>query len=118
MCSEEEVYEANRRIAAYNRAEFEFEEELDDLLLFVARGKKKRKSPHMMYRQRRMEGAHNVLIDRHLLDDETKFREYFRLSSHLFQTVLQSIKTDIEGTATTWNNKPIPPEQKLCITLR
>lgn len=108
MYSKKQIYEANVRIAAFNQAEFEFEEDLDIiLLLLLLDEKKKRKNSHIMYKQRTYEGVHNVLIDRYLVDDDTKFREYFRLSPHLFQTILAGIKMDIKGIPTNWNPKPI-----------
>lgn len=116
MYSEEKLYEANCRIAAYNRAVQEFEDDIDLLLLLLT--EKKRRSPHVLYRQRSVDGAYNVLVDRYLMDDDTKFREYFRLTPHLFSSVLALIKDDLDGIPTNWVQKPITAHQKLCITLR
>lgn len=117
MYSEEELYEANCRIAAYNRAEQEFEADVD-FLLFLLLGKRKRRMAHAMFTHRNVEGAQEVLIDRYLMDDDTKFREYFRLTPHLFSTVLALIKEDLDGIPTSWIRKPITAHEKLCITLR
>lgn len=114
--SVDEIIEANRRIAAYNMAQQEYEE--DVLLLCLLKARKKTKNHHLMYKQRPREGAHNILIDRYLMDDDTKFKEYFRLSRHLFESVLEIIKSDLEGIPTTWNREPITSRQKFCITLR
>lgn len=52
------------------------------------------------------------------MDDETKFKEYFRLSPHLFSSVIALLKDDLDGTPTNWIKRPITADQKLCITLR
>lgn len=117
MYSEEELYEANCRISAYNRAEQEFQDDIDTLVLLLTE-KKRRRSSHALYRQRSVDGAYNVLVDRYLMDDDTKFREYFRLTPHLFSSVLELIKSEVDGIPTNWLPKPITAHQKLCITLR
>lgn len=111
----QEVYEANCRIAAYNRAEEEFEEDLV-LILLAAQLKKKKRSA--MFTRRPLEGTHTILIDRYLMDDDTKFQQYFRLTPHLFVNVLGAIKDDLERMPTSWVQRPITPAEKLCITLR
>lgn len=108
---------ANERIAAYNRAMRSFEKDFEFLLILLSK-KKRRKSTHKIFKQRSFEGAHNVLIDRHLMDDDTKFKEYFRLSPYLFSTVLEAIKEELDGIPTNWIKKPINAHQKLCLTLR
>lgn len=80
--------------------------------------KKERKIPHKLYKLRMYDSAFNVLIVRHLLDDDTKFKEYFRMSPRLFSRILNEITDDVEGSATTWVKKPISAHEKLCITLR
>lgn len=59
-----------------------------------------------------------ILIDRYLLDDDTKFTEYFRLSPYLFNFVLAQIKDDLELLPMSSNKNPIKPNEKLCLTLR
>lgn len=65
-----------------------------------------------------MEGVQNILIDRHLMDDETKFREYFRLTPFLSRKILDGIENDVASVATSWVRNPISAYHKLCITLR
>lgn len=114
--SADEITGANHRIAAYNMAQQQFEE--DVLLLLLLKERKKRKAVHAMYKQRSREGALNILIDRYLMDDDTKFREYFRLSRHLFESVLEIIENDLKGIPTTWIREPMTPRLKFCITMR
>lgn len=59
-----------------------------------------------------------TLVDRYLMDDDTKFKEYFRLSPYLFGMVLDAVKQDIDSISTTWIPKPISARIKLCVTLR
>lgn len=108
----------SRRIAAYNAANYIFEDDFRALVALLFLNGKKRKSPHKLYRHRAVEGVFNVLVDRHLIDDDTKFREYFRLSPFLFAKVLDVVKEDLEGIPTNWIPKPISAHHKLCITLR
>ena len=108
----------SREIQAFMAANYIFEYDFIALAGILSSGGGKRNSPHQLYRQRSEEGALNVLIERHLMDDDTKFREYFRVTPFLFFKLLDEIKPDLETTATTWIRNPITPKQKLCVTLR
>lgn len=88
----------------------------EDTLIMMKTNKQKK--VHNMFQNRVREGAFNNLIKRHLIDDDTKFREYFRLTPHLFNYVLTFIRNDITPKVSNRHNKPISPEEKLCITLR
>jgi hypothetical protein len=44
----------------------------------------------------RKEGSFDILITRHLMDNETKFREYFHVARDFFQTILSAIKEHIQ----------------------
>lgn len=119
MTSEQELADANYRIMLYNCDVTEFEDDLDFLVATLYQEEiKKRNTPHAMYKQRNAEGAYNVLVERHLLDDDTKFQRYFRLTPHLFHRVLSKIEPELKKEPTTWVQKPITARQKLCITLR
>lgn len=106
----------SQAVAAYNAASHCFDYDFITLALLLK--KKQRKSAHEIYKRRQVEGVQNMLIDRHLMDDDTKFREYFRLTPFLFRKVLDDIENDIEGIASSWIPNPITAYQKLCITLR
>jgi hypothetical protein len=71
-----------------------------------------------IYKKRETEGAYEILIVRHLVPNDTKFKEYFRLSPELFHYVLNFINEDIALKPSNRIKKPISPEQKLCIFLR
>lgn len=106
------------RIAAFIATNNYFEAEFRELVALILLLKKKRRSPHKLYRLRADEGAVNILIDRHLMDDDTMFRQYFRVSPYLFSKILNVVKSDMELAPTTWVPKPITAHQKLCLTLR
>lgn len=99
-------------------AEEEFEADFICLMLLELTQKKKRRPQHALFKNRLMDGAQNVLIDRYLMDDDTKFVQYFRLSPSLFSSILAEIKKDVDGIPTNWIKYPISAHQKLCITLR
>jgi hypothetical protein len=48
-----------------------------------------------IYKRRETESAYEILIVRHLVPNDTKFKEYLRLSPELFHYVLNFIKEDI-----------------------
>lgn len=66
----------------------------------------------------RFEGTCNILIKRHLVDHDTKFQQYFRLTPYLFDRVLTFVKNDLIKCKTNANRRPISPEEQLCIGLR
>lgn len=95
------------------------EEERDEQiisLLFIKNNK--RKKVHDMFVARREEGAFQNLISKHLIDDETKFHNYFRLTKIQFDFVLSAIAKDIFKAPTTTVKFPITPKEKLAVTLR
>lgn len=51
-----------------------------------------REEPHTMFRKGREEGGFRILVSRYLVDDEKKYREYYRVSQDLFQTILSYIE--------------------------
>lgn len=64
------------------------------------------------------EGAMEIMVNRHLKNNERRFIEYFRLSSESFAFVLRHVQCDIISVATNSNPEPIPPEVKLAVALR
>lgn len=71
-----------------------------------------------IYKNREQEGTFKVLVERHLKENDSQFREYFRLTPYEFNEVLSSIRVDIDPMPTNFINNPISAEHKLCITLR
>ena len=78
----------------------------------------KNEEPDDIFKTRKTEGAFVLLIDRHLSNNEVKFREYFRLTPALFDEVLNYIRNDIETKPCNRHIEPITPEDKLSIKLR
>lgn len=70
-----------------------------------------------LFKKRKDEGAFEILVCRHLFQNENKFREYFRLTPNLFDYVLNYIKEDITLKPTNRIPNPLSPEQKLCVFL-
>lgn len=73
---------------------------------------------HDMFLKRKIEGFYNILIEKHLFKDETKFREFFRLSYDQFNYVLNIIEDDIKSDPYNRVKQPITPAEKLSVTLR
>ena len=71
-----------------------------------------------MFRMRNEEGFYNKLIAQHLLQDPTKFAEFFRISPNQFDFLVQLIKEDLSKQSTNVHLYPIKAEEKLAITLR
>lgn len=91
------------------------DEEEEELLLL---NKKTRESRHSIFANRNTEGVYEVLINRHLVDNDTKFKEYFRLSPTLFSKILEGIESELIVQPSPRYPKPIEPRLKLCLLLR
>jgi len=78
----------------------------------------KKNEVHEIYLTRETEGFFSVLIEKHLWRDETKFREFFRLSWDQFNYILNLIEEDITTNASIKVQKPITAAEKLAVTLR
>ncbi|KAL4148678.1 hypothetical protein QTP88_002849 [Uroleucon formosanum] len=79
---------------------------------------KKSKQTHTNFKARESEGFFSILIEKHLWEDQTKFREFFRLSWNQFNYVLNLIEDDITSNPTNKIKKPISPAEKLVVTSR
>lgn len=73
---------------------------------------------HIIFKTRPEEGYFTVLINRHLLQDDKKFREFFRLNIAQFNYVLDLVKDNLKKDSTNRFPYPITPDQKLAVTLR
>lgn len=69
-----------------------------------------------IFEHRLQEGSYEILVNRHLMDNDTLFMNYFRLSPYLFQKILEIIRNDIENIGR--KKSRITAEQKLCVALR
>jgi len=92
------------------------EDEADEELLLLA--SYFRDEDDEMFSERSREGCFNTLVQRRLIDNETRFRGYFRVSFELFNYILNHIKEDIRRHPSNRVKKPISPEEKLSLTLR
>lgn len=79
---------------------------------------KKSNKAHVMFLARKTEGVFSILIEKHLWRDESKFREFFRLSWDQFTYVLNIIENDITTSPSIKVPKPISAAEKLAVTLR
>ncbi|KAK9727507.1 hypothetical protein QE152_g19094 [Popillia japonica] len=84
----------------------------DEMDLVVAYSLSTRGECKDMYKEQENEGAFKILVHKHLIDNETKFKEYFRVTRDQFFNLLDLIKNDlpIECRNTIFHfRKRIPP---------
>lgn len=91
------------------------EEEEEEILL--AKLKKNEKS-HQLYLSRCEEGFQKILINRHLLQDDSMFRKFFRLNRVQFDYILSCIESELKRKSCNKVKQPISPAEKLGLTLR
>lgn len=77
-----------------------------------------RNSASQLFQKRSSEGAFKLLIHRHLLDDEVKFKAYFRVTRQQFSFLLDLVKEDLNVEPCNRVRHPISPPEKLGLTLR
>lgn len=78
----------------------------------------KRKSVSAIYTERKREGVFNLLVHKHLLDDEVKFKAYFRFTRQQFYDLLDLVEDDLKVDSCNRVMRPISPAEKLAVTLR
>lgn len=93
------------------------EEAFEDELIFNLI-KKKRKPPHNLFSMRESEGFFNKLINEHLVTDNNKFRDFFRVNQQQFHFILSFVKDELTKEPTQRVPRPILPDEKLAVTLR
>lgn len=71
---------------------------------------------HDSIKERKTEGEYWTLF-RHLVDDEEKFWQYFRMSTFQFKMLLKKIENDIVRRNTNFR-ECLSPEEKLAVCLR
>ena len=96
------------------------QEEAEDeaLLLALLESRKKRKAVKRLYANRSREGYASILVANHLGDDETTYRQFFRLNKEQVAYVLNLVGNDIKTAPSARVNEPISPQHKLLLTLR
>lgn len=92
----------------------------DEFFLLILSTQIQRSEIRDMLKKRNEESFFNILVERHLMDDETLFVMYFRLSRNLFQKVADLIRHDISNSHPLGGSKRtrISAEHKLSIALR
>jgi hypothetical protein len=76
-----------------------------------------RKSVSSIYKERKSEGVFKLLIHKHLLDDEIKFKAYFRFTREQFYNILHLVEDDLTEGSSNRVITPILPDEKLALTL-
>jgi len=71
---------------------------------------------HSAWKKRDTEGEFQTLY-KELIDDETKFHEYFRMSMYSFDVLFNKIEKYIKKQDTNFR-KCIPPKHRLAVCLR
>lgn len=71
---------------------------------------------HEALRKRKTEGEYWTLY-KHLVDDEEKFVQYFRMTSFQFNEMLRKIKNNITKKNTNFRES-LSPKEKLAVCLR
>lgn len=93
------------------------EEEDDDIILqLILIQMKKRREVRSLFATRYAEGSFNILIERHLADNEEIFRKYCRLNHEQFDFVLSLISGELQNKVI--NRKTVSTKEKLFLTLR
>lgn len=103
----------DKRIAALVLLEEEEEDELELSILLSMR-----EGIDELFKSRKKEGYFLLLIEKHLKMDDEKFRAFFRLNKDQFNFILDLVYVDLKKQSTNYVKTPIPPEEKLAVTLR
>jgi len=87
-------------------------------LLFSYLIPKKRKSIDSLFLNLESEGYFNILINRHLFENDIKFREFFRINREQFNFLLSLIEVELTKLPSMRVKDPISAAEKLAITIR
>ncbi len=79
---------------------------------------KVRKEVSNVFKNRKNEGIFNNLINSHLIDEEERFQQYFRLTRERFSFVLNLIEEDVTTSSCNRVKEPITAAEKLALTMR
>jgi len=93
------------------------EEQEEDELLYNVKYKKREKVDEL-FLNRKSEGYFEILINRHLQRNETKFREFFRVNKNQFDFLLSLIEVQLTKMPSNRVKEPITAAEKLALTLR
>lgn len=110
--------QSNRLLLTYLLTEEAEDDDIIDTTMVASCYENMNNKASAIYRQRADEGFYSTLINRHLLKDDKKFREFFRLSVPQFNFVLDLLKDDLKKSSTNCVPYPITSDEKLALTLR
>jgi hypothetical protein len=71
---------------------------------------------HPAWQKRSVEGEF-ITLYKELVDDESKFHQYFRMSMYSFEKLLNTVESEIQRQNTRFR-KCISPRQRLAVTIR
>ncbi|KAK5648372.1 hypothetical protein RI129_003264 [Pyrocoelia pectoralis] len=72
-----------------------YQEQEENLLLLTLDIDKRRNKELGMFKNRRLEGFQSILIQNHLADNDTKFKEFFRILRHQYNYILRLIEDEL-----------------------
>lgn len=67
----------------------------DVFFLLISLANSLRSEQNEMFKKRNEEGSYEILVKRHLIDNDSMFVTYFRLSPYLFHKAVDLIRDDI-----------------------
>jgi len=94
------------------------DEDEDEVSLFSDLTPKEKKPTDDIFKNRESEGFFEILINRHLINNHNKFREYFRINYEQFNFLLTLVEEKLTLQPSNRIKKPITPAEKLAVTLR
>jgi len=94
------------------------DEDEDEVSLFSDLMPKEKKPTDDIFKNRESEGFFEILINRHLINNHNKFREYFRINYEQFNFLLTLVEEKLTLQPSNRIKKPITPAEKLAVTLR
>ena len=88
------------------------DEDDDEVSSFSYLTSKKRKTTDDIFKNHKTEGCFEILINRHLMGNQVKFREYFRISYEQFNFLLSLVEEKLYVVANNRVKNPILPAEK------
>lgn len=76
-----------------------------------------RKKVSEIYNKRENEGIFKILINNHLVDEEQRFKSYFRVTREMFACILNLVEGDLTTASYNRVKTPITAAEKLALTL-
>jgi len=87
-------------------------------IIFSDLVKTKRNPTDKIFKNRASEGFFEILINKHLKNNEIKFRDFFQINHDQFEFLLLLVEKELTVQPSNGVRKPISPAEKLAVTLR